>query len=131
MENVEKLLKTTVEELDKLLNAGKVLGEPIDRGTTTIIPMVSYGFGFGAGSGAESGKGGGGGTGAGGGIKPLGAIIIDDAGARVEGIQTAASSLASVIGRTAERVLDRATAARKDRGAAPEPDAGTEPPAAG
>ena len=112
MDNVEKLLKTTVEELEKLLNARNVMGDPIDRGETTIIPMVSYGFGFGAGGGDEK-KGSG--TGAGGGIKPLGAIIIDASGARVEGVQSAASNLATIIGRTAERVFERASANRTER----------------
>ena len=84
MADVEKLLKGTVEELDRLLNAKNVLGDPIERDGATVIPIVSYGFGFGAG-GSEGGKSGaGGGTGGGGGIKPLGAIIFDADGARVE-----------------------------------------------
>ena len=48
MENVEKLLKGTVEELERLLDAKHVLAEPIEKDGATIIPMVSYGFGFGA-----------------------------------------------------------------------------------
>jgi len=87
MENVEALLKGTVEELDRLLNAKNVLGDPIEKGAATVIPIVSYGFGFGAGGGADGKSGQGAGTGAGGGIKPLGAIIIDDQGARVESVQ--------------------------------------------
>ena len=53
MEDVERLLKGTVEELEKLLDARNVLGEAIERDGTTIIPMVSYGFGFGAGGGTS------------------------------------------------------------------------------
>ena len=49
MEDVDRLLKGTVEELDKLLNAKNVLGEPIEKDNATVIPIVSYGFGFGAG----------------------------------------------------------------------------------
>jgi uncharacterized spore protein YtfJ len=45
MEDVEKLLKGTVEELDQLLNAKYVLGDPIERDGATVIPIVSYGFG--------------------------------------------------------------------------------------
>ena len=69
MTDVEVLLKNTVEELDRLLNAKNVLGDPIEKDGSTVIPIVSYGFGFGAGGtdGAKSGNGGG--TGAGGGIK--------------------------------------------------------------
>lgn len=91
MEDVERLLKETVAELDKLLNARNVLGEPIERNGTMVIPIVSYGFGFGAG----------------GGIKPLGAIIIDDRGARVEAVKGAMNSLASAVGDLADKVIKR------------------------
>ncbi|MEL6258002.1 MAG: spore germination protein GerW family protein [Pseudomonadota bacterium] len=107
MEDVQKLLKGTVEELDRLLNAKNVLGEPIERDGATIIPMVSYGFGFGAGGGSSPKHGPGGGTGGGGGIRPLGAIIIDEDGARVEGMKGALTSVAEVIGETTERVMAR------------------------
>ena len=78
MDDIEGLLKTTVTELDKLLNARNVLGDPIESEGATIIPMVSFGFAFGAGRGgsesAGSGRNSGGGAGAGGGIRPLGAM---------------------------------------------------------
>jgi uncharacterized spore protein YtfJ len=107
MEDVERLLKGTVEELEKLLDARNVLGEPIERDGATIIPMVSYGFGFGAGGGTTSKSETNGGTGGGGGIKPLGAIIIDKDGARVEGVKGAVSSIAEMIGETAAHAMDR------------------------
>lgn len=108
MENVERLLKGTVEELDRLLNAKNVLGDPIEKGSATVIPIVSYGFGFGAGGGASDKSGDGAGTGAGGGIKPLGAIIIDDHGARVKSVQGAMTTFAEVLGATAGKVIDKA-----------------------
>lgn len=107
MTNVEQLLKNTVEELDRLLNAKNVLGDPIEKAGSTVIPIVSYGFGFGAG-GTQGGKSGdGGGTGGGGGIKPIGAIILDDKGARVEAIKGAISGLTDVIGDAAAHALDK------------------------
>lgn len=112
MDTVERLMKTTVLELERLLNAKNVLGDPIDRENGTVIPLVSYGFGFGAagGSGSEGGVDGkGGAAGAGGGIKPVGAIIIDADGARVEGIKGMMSSLAEVIGDTATKVIKSTT----------------------
>ena len=114
MEDVERLLKGTVEELDRLLNAKNVLGEPIEKDGATIIPMVSYGFGFGAGGGTEQKKGQGGGTGAGGGIKPIGAIIIDKNGARVEGVKGAMTSLAATIGKAAAHAMDRSSARKEE-----------------
>lgn len=112
MENVERLLKATVEELDKLLNARNVLGDPIEKDGATIIPIVSFGFAFGAGGGSggkpDTGEGTGGGTGGGGGIKPLGAIIIDKDGARVEGVHGAMSEVAKVLGEAASKAIEKA-----------------------
>lgn len=107
MEDVERLLKGTVEELDRLLNAKNVLGDPIEKDGSTIIPLVSYGFGFGAGGGTDQKRGQGGGSGGGGGIKPIGAIVFDKDGARVEGVHGATSSLVEAIGNVAARVADR------------------------
>ena len=122
MEDVERLLKGTVEELERLLNAKNVLGEPIERDGATIIPIVSYGFAFGAGGGtgekSGSATGNGGGTGGGGGIKPLGAIIIDSEGARVEGVHGAVSRIAEVLGEAASKAIDKAAEAAKPKGAA-------------
>ena len=109
MENVERLLKGTVEELDRLLNAKNVLGDPIEKGAATVVPIVSYGFGFGAGGGGDSKSGEGAGTGAGGGIKPLGAIIIDEQGARVESVQGAMTTFAEVLGNTAGKAIEAAS----------------------
>ena len=107
METVERLLKGTVEELDRLLNAKNVLGDPIEKDGATFIPIVSYGFGFGAGGGVNPKSGDGAGTGAGGGIKPLGAIIIDADGSRVESVQGPMTTFAEVIGETAGKVIER------------------------
>lgn len=109
MESVETLLKGTVEELDRLLNAKNVLGEPIERGDATVIPIVSYGFGFGAGGGGGGKLGDGAGTGAGGGIKPIGAIILDKDGARVESVQGVMTTVAEILGETAGKAIDRAS----------------------
>ena len=109
MENVEALLKGTVEELDRLLNAKNVLGDPIEKGDATVIPIVSYGFGFGAGGGARGKAGDGAGTGGGGGIKPLGAIILDKNGARVESVQGAMTTFAEVLGEAAGKAIDKAS----------------------
>lgn len=107
MEDVERLLKGTVEELDKLLDARNVLGDPIERDGAFVVPMVSFGFGFGAGGGQSDKGAPNAGTGAGGGIKPLGAVIIDQHGARVEGIKGAMRTLAEVIGETAAHAMDK------------------------
>lgn len=115
MNDVERLLKGAVEELDRLLNAKNVLGAPIEKDGATIIPMVSYGFGFGAGGGTDPKKGQGGGTGAAGGIKPVGAIIIDKDGARVEGVKGAVTSAVEAISEAAAQAIERRVSAREGK----------------
>ncbi len=106
MTNLEALLKTTVDELDRLLTAKSVLGDPIDRDGITVIPLVSFGFGFAAGD----RSGGNGGIGAGGGVKPVAAIILDKNGVRIESVQDATTSLAHVIADTATGIVERRAA---------------------
>ena len=113
MEDVERLLKGTVEELDKLLNAKNVLGDPIEREGSTVIPIVSYGFGFGAGGTVGAKTGSGGGTGGGGGIKPLGAIIFDKNGARVEAVKGAMTNVAEIVGEAVAHAIDKPSKATR------------------
>lgn len=112
MEDVEKLLKGTVEELDQLLNAKNVLGDPIERDGATVIPIVSYGFGFGAGGNTAQKSGRSAGTGAGGGIKPLGAIIFDKDGARVESVKGALTNMTEIAAEAATTVMDKVAASK-------------------
>ncbi|MCU4653852.1 spore germination protein GerW family protein [Roseibacterium sp. SDUM158016] len=114
--DVDQLLKATVEELDRLLNPRNVLGEPIEKDGATVVPIVSYGFGFGAGSGDSGAKGSGGGVGAGGGIKPLGAIIIDANGARVEAVKGPMSSVAQTLAEAAGRAMGARAGAKDGNG---------------
>ena len=114
MENVETLLKTSLSEIEKLLNTKTVVGEPTKIGDTTLIPLLSVGFGFGAGGGVgtagkkgETGEGTGAGVGGGGGVKPIAMIIIDPNGVRIEPIKgtaaTAVESIASAISQAVEK----------------------------
>ena len=115
MEDVERLLKGTVEELDRLLDAKHVLAEPIDKDGATIIPLVSYGFGFGAGGGDKPKGGTGGGTGAGGGIKPRGAIIIDDKGVRVESLKAGMSNVFETMAECCAHMMEKKRAGDGDK----------------
>ena len=113
-EQVKDLLKTSADEIKELLSTKRVVGEPIQIGNCTVIPLVSLGFGFAGGGG--SGKGGpakaigegeGGGTGGGGGIKPVALIIIDDNGVRLEPVRGTVSSMAESLADLAAKVLRR------------------------
>ena len=109
MDDVARLLKTTVEELDRLLNARNVLGDPIERDGPTIIPIVSFGFAFGAGGASATG----GGSRPGGRVNPLGAIILHKEGARVEGMQGATTEIARTLGGAATRLIETAVEAAR------------------
>jgi len=111
MESVENLLKLSLDEIDKLLSAKAVVGEPIKVGDVTIIPLLSFGFGFGAG-GTEASKGG---SGAGAGVKPVAVIIIDGEGnTRVEPIAgamgDAVGKIANTLGNVVNKVVDHKVA---------------------
>ena len=101
--NVEKLLDDIANDLDKLLAAKHVIGEPMTFGDTTVIPLMSVGVGFGGGGGTGRGKnakgdgiGGGEGGGAGGGIRPLGVIIVNRDGVKVVPVPAAPSALEKI-----------------------------------
>jgi len=41
-------LKATINEMEKLLISKVVVGEPVESGGTTVVPLLSVSFGFGA-----------------------------------------------------------------------------------
>lgn len=67
-------------------SVGRVYGEPIEIGRTTIVPVarVAYGFGGGFGSGGEETDEAGHGGGGGGGMRaaPVGVVEVTDEGTR-------------------------------------------------
>ncbi len=112
---VEKLVKTTLGEIEKVLGSKTVVGEPITVGESTIIPLLSIGFGFGGAGGAglvgdnkkegpESVAGGGG---AGGGVRPIAIIIIDKDGARIESIKGGMASALEKIGESVPQIMEK------------------------
>jgi uncharacterized spore protein YtfJ len=119
MEDVERLVKATMGEIEGMLNTKRVIGDPIEVQGRTLIPLVSLGFGFGAGGGTGSGtgprrgdnaprgEGTGGGTGGGGGVRPIGVIVIDRDSVRIEGIRGATASVFEKMGETIGKVVER------------------------
>jgi uncharacterized spore protein YtfJ len=113
-DDVEKLVRTTLGEIEKVLGSKTVVGEPITVGEATIIPLLSIGFGFGGAGGTgrgdskkEGGEGLAGGGGAGGGVRPIAIIIIDKDGARIEPIKSGMSSALEKIGESVPRVMEK------------------------
>lgn len=111
MDDVEKLLKAALGEVEHMLNSKTVVGEPISIEGNTLIPLVSVGFGFGAGGGtgreSTKGEGKGVGTGGGGGIKPVAVLIINKEGIRLEPIRGAAASVFEKVAETIGKVAKK------------------------
>lgn len=85
-------IKTTVEELLKVLATENVIGEIIETEDKMLIPVTKFGMGFGAGSGEGKGPGnhaGGKGSGAGGGagIEPIAMVVVFKGVEGAEGVR--------------------------------------------
>ena len=77
----EQILKTLLDEIKTIARTETILGDPINVGANTIIPVCRIMLGFGAGGGEgeiQEKKGGGAGGGGGGGVKvePAAFIVI-------------------------------------------------------
>lgn len=113
MNEVKDLLKTTLEEIEKVLSTRSVVGEPIEVDGNTLIPLSSIGFGFGAGGGsgkapkAEATEGAGSGTGGGGGIKPVAVVIVNKDGVRLEPIRGMAGNFLEAIGGAIGKAMEK------------------------
>ncbi|OGO59787.1 MAG: hypothetical protein A2025_02615 [Chloroflexi bacterium RBG_19FT_COMBO_47_15] len=126
MDDIEKLIKTTLGEIEKVLDSKTVVGEAITIGGTTLIPLMSVGFGFAAGGGSGKGEakeateGGGSGSGGGAGVRPIAVIVIDKDGVRIEpikgGMATAIEKLSETIPDIAAKLAERWGERKKDGG---------------
>ena len=121
MEDVERLVRTSLGEIEKLLSTKTVVGEPITVEGNTIIPLISIGFGFAAGGAAGKsdklgkGEGTGGGTGGGGGIKPVAMIVVNKDGVKVEPIKGATASVLEKVGDVVGKAIERRVDKKKEK----------------
>ena len=121
MEDLDHLIKTTLGEVEKVLNTKTVIGEPITIGDTTLIPLISVGFGFGAGGGSakgedkNSGEGSGSGTGGGAGVRPIAVIVIDKEGTRIEPIKGSMAAVLEKLTESMPDVIDKVTKRLRER----------------
>lgn len=118
MEQSDNLLKTALEEIERLLTTKTVVGDPIKIGDNTIVPLVAVGFGFGGGGGAgedpksAGAKGTGAGAGGGGGIRPIALVIVDKEGhVRIESVRTS-TSIVDKVGDAVVRAVEAGRAAK-------------------
>lgn len=87
MAQVNDMVKSLLEELKQIVRTETVIGQPIQAGDSTVIPVskVMFGFGGGGGTSPKEKKESGSGTGIGGGasIEPLAFIVITDGKAQL------------------------------------------------
>jgi uncharacterized spore protein YtfJ len=120
MENLESLVKSTLEEIEKILNTKTVMGEPVKVEGATIIPLIQVGFGFGMGTGTgkapkeNQGEGAGSGLGGGGGVKPVAMIVIDKDGVRIEPLSKSKGSVVDKLGEIIPTVMDKMGEKKKE-----------------
>ena len=78
--NATDILDTLMRNLQTLVSTKSVVGDPIQAGNTTILPIMKVALGFGAGGGTApdkmQGQGGGGGGGVS--ITPIGFLVVED-----------------------------------------------------
>jgi uncharacterized spore protein YtfJ len=126
MEDIEKLVKTTLGEIEKVLDSKTVVGEPITIEGTTLIPLMSVGFGFAAGGGSGKGEtkdtteGGGSGSGGGAGVRPIAIIVINKDGVKIEpikgGMSAAIEKLSETIPDIAAKITEKWGERKKEGG---------------
>jgi uncharacterized spore protein YtfJ len=79
--NIKENIDSLFEKLENFIKSKTVVGEPIQIGETTIVPLISASFGLGSGGGdgeSKGEKGVGGGAGIGAKISPLAVLIMKD-----------------------------------------------------
>ncbi len=78
--DIQDPIKTTVEEIRKVLNIENVVGKTIETDEMLMIPITKMGMGFGAGIGEGTGtddmSGHGAGAGGAAGVEPVAAIVV-------------------------------------------------------
>ena len=78
-------IRTTVEELRKLISVDNVIGTPIETEDKLLIPVIRMGVGFGAGE--NFSQEGSGAAGAGAGVEPISMVLIPKKGNDAEGVR--------------------------------------------
>ncbi|MBE6509253.1 MAG: sporulation protein [Methanobrevibacter sp.] len=79
-------IKTTVEELRKLISVDNVIGTPIETEDKILIPVMRMGVGFGAGE-SLFGNEGSDAAGAGAGVEPISMVMLPKKGNDAEGVR--------------------------------------------
>ncbi|MBS1271733.1 MAG: putative spore protein YtfJ [Candidatus Marinimicrobia bacterium] len=103
----DELIKTVLPELRQIAKGQTVVGEPIQAGESTVIPVSKVSVGFGAGGGgSDEAKGTGSGTGGGAMIEPIAFIVITDGKVQLVPLTSKDTTIGKVIDLVPD-ILDR------------------------
>jgi uncharacterized spore protein YtfJ len=78
MPQIEQIIERVMGELQQIVKTETVIGEPLQTGNITIIPVSKVSFGFAAGSGKKEHSQSG--TGGGATVEPIAFLVIDETG---------------------------------------------------
>lgn len=94
--SVETLIEKVMGELHRIVQTETVIGEPVQAGSVTLIPVSRISFGFGAGG--QEGKGQSG-TGGGATVEPIAFVVIDAEGrVQILSLKDKEASLGQLVG---------------------------------
>ncbi|MBM3277363.1 MAG: sporulation protein [Candidatus Handelsmanbacteria bacterium] len=94
--SIETLIEKVMGELHRIVQTETVIGEPVQAGKVTLIPVSRISFGFGAGG--QEGKGQSG-TGGGATVEPIAFVVIDAEGeTRILTLRDKEASLGQLVG---------------------------------
>ncbi len=104
---LEELLQSILPELRQMAKAQTVIGDPIQAGESTVIPVSKVSVGFVAGGGKDA-KDGGSGSGSGGGasIEPIAFIVITNGKVQLVPVTSKDTTVGKVIDLVPD-ILDR------------------------
>lgn len=100
--SVEILIEKVMGELHRIVQTETVVGEPVQAGNVTLIPVSKISFGFGAGG--QEGKGQSG-TGGGATVEPIAFVVIDAEGrVQILTLKDKEASLGQLVGLVPEAI---------------------------
>ena len=109
---IEDPIKTTLEEIRKVLKIENVIGQTIETDEFLMFPVTRMGMGFGAGMGEGKGQAdmGGSGAGAGGaaGIEPIAMVVVHKGVTGPEGVKVLSLKEPDKISRVIREIKDSA-----------------------
>ena len=125
--NIGDPIKTTVEEIRKILNVENVVGKTIETDELLMFPVTKMGMGFGAGmaegKGTENMEGAGAGAGGAAGIEPVSVVVVFKGVSGPEGVKVMSlknpdhlSRAIGEIGNAAVEIMNQGSKMMKEKG---------------